>query len=80
MMVAVIHGSSIRSMRAGSGMSAGLCISIIVPSAIAAAVIARPPVADVPPGPAPDDPSWELWNPWLARERDDADPEDGDEA
>ena len=57
-------------------------LSMIVPSAIAAAVIARPPVVDAPAGPPPDDPSWDRWNPWLARERDEKadDDEDGDPA
>lgn len=52
------------------GMLLGL--SAIVPASIIVAARTRPPVAnscvDVPP---PDDPSWDNWNAWLARERTD---------
>ncbi len=49
------------------GLVVGL--SLMVPAVLLAAWQARPapgPVGDVPP---PDDPSWDRWNPWLARER-----------
>ncbi len=55
------------------GLLVGL--SLIVPSAVIWAVRNRPPVLDCPPGPPPDDPSWDLFDPWLARERE---PEEDD--
>ena len=45
-------------------------LSMIVPAVIVEAWRRRPPVvADLPSLP-PDDPSWDRWNPWLAREHD----------
>ena len=50
------------------GLSVGL--SLIMPAVVLAAWRVRPlPSADAP-ALEPDDPSWEAWNPWLARERD----------
>ena len=49
-----------------------LGLSLIVPATLWVAWRTPPPVASaallaaVPP---PDDPSWDEWNPWLARER-----------
>jgi hypothetical protein len=51
------------------GLLAGL--SMIVPAILLAAWRARPPVVPSATALAPDDPSWDRWNPWLARERDD---------
>ncbi len=49
--------------------------SLIMPIAVIEAWRTRPPILrDAPALPA-DDPSWDRWNPWLARERDD---EEGD--
>jgi hypothetical protein len=45
-------------------------LSLIVPAVVVAAWIARPEPVPAAPGPPPDDPSWEEWNPWLARERE----------
>jgi hypothetical protein len=45
-------------------------LSLIVPSAVIAAWMARPELAPTTPAPPPDDPSWDEWNPWLARERE----------
>jgi hypothetical protein len=43
---------------------------------VLAAWRARPePTLDAP-ALAPDDPSWDAWNPWTARERDPQDAED----
>jgi hypothetical protein len=49
-----------------------LGLSLIVPAVVIAAWQARPsrqPASELP-ALAPDDPAWEDWNAWLARERD----------
>lgn len=46
-----------------------LGLSLIMPAVVIAAWRNRPPVVECPPGPPPDDESWDAWNPWLARER-----------
>jgi hypothetical protein len=58
------------SLRAGAhpvGLVLGL--STIVPAVIVGAWWNRPPVGHPEPGPPPEDPSWDAWDPWLARER-----------
>lgn len=50
------------------GLLVGL--SLIVPAAIVEAWRRRPPVLEDLPALAPDDPSWDRWNPWRARERE----------
>ncbi len=67
------------SLKAGAhpvGLVIGL--STIVPAVVIVAFRnpPSPPVSagDVPP---PDDPSWDEWNPWMARERD---PDEEDES
>lgn len=47
-------------------------LSLIMPAAIIEAWRARPAVDPEAPQLAPDDPDWERWNPWLARERDES--------
>jgi hypothetical protein len=47
-------------------------LSLIVPAAIIEAWRARPAVNPEAPQLAPDDPDWERWNPWLAREREES--------
>jgi hypothetical protein len=49
------------------GLTIGL--STILPAVVIGAWLQRPPVVETEPGPPPDDPSWDEWNPWLARER-----------
>jgi len=45
-------------------------LSTIVPAVLAAAWRQRPRLlATVPPGPPPDDPIWDSWNPWTASKR-----------
>ena len=51
-------------------------LSLIVPSVVIAAWMARPEPAPAAPAPPPDDPSWDEWNPWLAREREERDAEE----
>ncbi len=51
------------------GLVVGL--SLIMPAALIEAWQNRPPIEEDAPALAPDDPSWDSWNPWLARERDD---------
>lgn len=53
------------------GLVAGL--SVILPLVVIEAWRTRPPVQPDAPALAPDDPAWDQWNPWLARERDDDD-------
>jgi hypothetical protein len=47
-------------------------LSLIMPAAIFEAWRARPAVDPQAPQLDPDDPEWERWNPWLARERDES--------
>jgi hypothetical protein len=50
-------------------------LSLVIPAVTVAAWRARPLPEPDAPALAADDPSWEAWNPWLARERDPADDE-----
>ena len=45
-------------------------LSLVVPGVVLAAWRARPAPSPDAPALDADDPSWEAWNPWLARERD----------
>ena len=47
-----------------------LGLSIIVPAVVINAWRTPPPMVSTDDVPPPDDPSWDEWNPWLARERD----------
>jgi hypothetical protein len=52
------------------GLVVGL--SMILPASVIGGWLVRPEIVPVelqPAAPAPDDPSWDAWNPWLARER-----------
>ena len=57
---------------------AGLLIglSLIMPAAVVEAWRARPAVDPTAPALEADDPIWERWNPWLARETEPADETD----
>lgn len=57
------------------GLVVGL--SLILPAAIIEAWRHRPPVVPGAPALTADDPEWELWDPWRARERD---PDEGADA
>lgn len=59
------------------GLLVGL--SLIMPAAVIEAWRARPALDPTAPALAPDDPAWERWNAWLARERDPADEDAEDE-
>ncbi len=48
------------------GLLVGL--SLIMPAVVIEAWRTRPPVDPSAPALAPEDPAWERWNPWLARE------------
>jgi hypothetical protein len=50
------------------GLVVGL--SLIVPAALLGAWLDRPPILEPGPAPPPDDPLWDRWDPWLARERE----------
>lgn len=45
-------------------------LSLVVPAAVIEAWRVRPPVDPSAPTLAPDDESWDRWDPWLARERE----------
>jgi hypothetical protein len=47
-----------------------LGISLVVPASVIGAWRMRPPIDPDAPALDADDPSWERWNPWLARERE----------
>jgi hypothetical protein len=51
-------------------------LSMIMPAAVIEAWRSRPPVVADAPALPPDDPCWDRWDPWLARERDPDDDED----
>ena len=57
---------------------AGLLIglSLIMPAAVIEAWRTRPPLDPHAPGLEPDDPAWDDWNPWLAREHAGAEEEE----
>ena len=53
-------------------------LSLIIPAAIIEAWRTRPPVDPNAAALSPDDPDWERWNAWLARERLPGEDEDED--
>ena len=60
-----------RRVRTRSGLVIGL--STTIPAVVIGASCSdRRSSTELEPGPPPDDPSWDAWNPWLARERDPA--------
>jgi len=44
-------------------------LSTTIPAVVIGAWMQRPPIDPDAPALAADDPSWDVWNPWLARER-----------
>jgi hypothetical protein len=51
-------------------------LSLIVPSAVAGAWLRRPALDPNAPALGADDPEWDAWNPWFAREEDPVDEDD----
>lgn len=59
------------ALRAGADAAALVCgLSMIIPATLIGAWQMRPPVIPDAPALAADDPDWERWDAWLARERD----------
>jgi hypothetical protein len=52
-------------------------LSLIMPLVVIEAWRTRPPIDPTAQALPPDDPAWEHWNPWLARERDDGEGDEG---
>lgn len=61
-----------------AGLLVGL--SLIMPAAVIEAWRTRPAIDPNAPALAPDDPSWDRWNAWLAREEDLPEKEEGEES
>jgi len=53
-----------------------LGLSLVVPAVVLGVWRHRPPVVAELPALESDDPEWDAWNPWLARERDPEEEED----
>lgn len=53
-------------------------LSLIVPASLIEAWRSRPPLDPSAPALAGDDPAWDRWDPWLARERAEAEETDED--
>lgn len=71
----------------GGGLALGadpigllLGLSLIIPTTVWVAWRNRPAVDPDAPALDADDPEWDRWNPWLARERDASEAADEDEA
>jgi hypothetical protein len=73
LLLAVGIGAAIAVGAHPVGLLIGL--SLIVPATLLEAWRTRPAVVEGLPALAPDDPSWDRWDPWLARERGDDDEE-----
>ena len=50
-------------------LDALILLLFVIPAAIIEAWRARPLIDASATGLAPDDPAWDRWNPWIARER-----------
>jgi hypothetical protein len=55
-------------------------LSLMMPAVVIEAWRTRPAIDPNAPALDADDPSWDDWNPWLARERDQTESEEEDEA
>ncbi len=66
----MLGGAIFLAVRGGlDGRGLALGFSVILPASILGAWRVRPEPGPATPAPPPDDPSWDDWNPWLARER-----------
>jgi len=72
-MLAVAIGLSLQAGAQAVPLVVGL--SLVIPATIVGAWRMRPPVEPDAPVLDPDDPGWERWNPWLAREREEGEKE-----
>jgi hypothetical protein len=75
----VLLGGVIFLVLRGGIDAAGLLVglSLVVPASILAAWRARPPVLADAPALAADSEEWDRWNPWLARESQPAEEDEG---
>ena len=73
LLLAVGIGAAIVGGAHPVGLLIGL--SLIIPAALVESWRTRPPVLGGLPALPPDDPSWDRWDPWLARERGEDDEE-----
>ena len=67
------------SLAIGAGahpVALAIGLSTTIPAVVIGAWLQRPAIDPNAPALAADDPSWDVWNPWLARERDVADDEE----
>jgi hypothetical protein len=72
-LLAVAIGVALKLGAHPVGLVIGL--SLVVPAAVIEAWRTRPPIDPTAPVLAPDDESWDRWDPWLAREREPDDDE-----
>lgn len=71
----------VMSLEAGAHPAAFVMgLSAIVPAALIGAFFMRPPVDPDAPCLDPEDPEWDRWNPWLAREVAPEAPSEDDDA
>jgi hypothetical protein len=73
-LLALVLAVALRAGVDAAGLLLGL--SLIVPATVLAAWQARPRVVPDAPALRPDDPAWDLADPWLARERSPRDPDE----
>ena len=73
-MVGLVLWLALSSGANAIGLLIGL--SLIIPAVVLAAWRHRPPVVEGLPALEEDDPEWDMWNPWTARERDPEEDED----
>jgi len=76
-LLAIVLGVALHAGAHPVGLLIG--VSLIVPAIVLAAWRSRPLPGVPGPAPPPDDPSWDRWNPWLARERQAAGEEEEEE-
>lgn len=70
-LLAIGIGAALYFGASAAGLLVGL--SLVMPAVVIEAWRTRPPIRDDAPTLDGDDPAWDDWNPWLARENDRAD-------